>query len=148
MDFVTIRAATKKDLTELQTLLATVGLPIDNIENHLSTAVVAQQNKELVGSAALEMYGTAALLRSVAVKAALRGTGLGSQLVKVIVDMALQRGVNEIYLLTETAVDYFPRFGFQKVTREEVAPAVQQSIEFTAACPASAQAMRLNVLLV
>ena len=147
MDFVTIRPATPQDLTALQTLLAEASLPLDGIENHLTTAVVAQQNKELVGSAALELYGTAALLRSVAVKESLQGTGLGSQLVKVILDMALQRGVNEIYLLTETAVGYFPRFGFQSINREDVAPAVQQSIEFTSACPASAQVMRLNVLL-
>jgi len=51
--------------------------------------------------------------------------------------------VATVYLLTETAAGFFPRFGFQPIQRAEVAPAVQQSIEFTSACPASAQPMRL-----
>lgn len=147
MEFITIRPATAADLAGMQTLLTEAGLPLDDLERHWKTAVVAQQNRDIVGCAALEMYGTAALLRSVAVAEPLRNTGLGTQVVQVILEVAFQKGVTEVYLLTETAVDYFSRFGFQKIEREEVTPAVQQSVEFTTACPDSAQAMRLNVML-
>ncbi len=54
---------------------------------------------------------------------------------------AANRGVQQVYLLTETAADFFPRFGFQPIARSAVDPAVQTSIEFTSACPASAVAM-------
>jgi len=48
---------------------------------------------------------------------------------------------NNLYLLTTTAADFFPRCGFRRIARADVAPAVQQSVEFTTACPSSALVM-------
>jgi amino-acid N-acetyltransferase len=81
------------------------------------------------------------LLRSVAVAQSQRGLGLGIRLTEAGVALARARGIKALYLLTETAAGFFPRFGFRPVSRDEVAPAVRQSIEFTRACPASALAM-------
>ena len=50
-----------------------------------------------------------------------------------------------VYLLTETAGDFFPRFGFRPTTRAAVPSAVQQSVEFREACPASAVVMRTEL---
>ena len=94
-----------------------------------------------VGCAAIELYGAAALLRSVAVDASRRGQGLGQRLTAATLELASQRGARTVYLLTESAQDFFPRFGFRPIPRSEVEPAVQRSVEFTSACPASAQAM-------
>jgi amino-acid N-acetyltransferase len=47
-----------------------------------------------------------------------------------------------VYLLTNTAAEYFPRFGFERITRADVPPAVQASIEFTSLCPYTATVMR------
>jgi amino-acid N-acetyltransferase len=91
------------------------------------------------------MYDKAALLRSVAVDQARRGQGLGQQLTQAALSLAKQQGVTEVYLLTETAADFFPRFGFRPVSRAQVAPAVQGSVEFTTACPASALAMMASL---
>lgn len=44
--------------------------------------------------------------------------------------------------LVARADGFFPRFGFTRVTRADVPAGVRQSIEFTAACPASAIVMR------
>ena len=74
----------------------------------------------VVGSAALEFYGKAALLRSVAVVAELRGAGLGHRLTGAALDLARQRGVTAVYLLTETAADFFPRFGFRPTQRAQI----------------------------
>lgn len=95
-----------------------------------------------VGAAGLEVYGDAALLRSAVVDASRRGGGLGNGLVSALLAHAGSRGVREIYLLTTTAEDYFPRFGFTRVGREAVSPAVRASEEFRGACPDSAVAMR------
>ena len=48
-----------------------------------------------------------------------------------------------MYLLTETADLFFPRFGFGPILRSEVSQRVQRSVEFTSACPQSARAMAL-----
>lgn len=86
-----------------------------------------------------------ALLRSVAVDATRRGEGFGHQLTQAALDLARARGLSQVYLLTTTAADFFPRFGFRVVARSEVDPAVRQSVEFTTACPASAVAMRADL---
>ena len=47
-----------------------------------------------------------------------------------------------MYLLTTTAEGWFPRFGFERIAREEVSEAVRGSVEFGGACPATAAVMR------
>jgi amino-acid N-acetyltransferase len=139
----TIRPATQADLPTILALLAESGLPADGLAEHLGTALVACRGSSVVGSAALELWGHSALLRSVAVQETWRGKGLGRQLAQAALDLARQQQVDRVYLLTETAEQYFRRFGFQQVERAHVDLAIQQSIEFTSACPVSAQVMVL-----
>ena len=37
---------------------------------------------------------------------------------------------------------FFPKFGFEQITRDQVPQSVQGSVEFQSACPASAIVMR------
>jgi len=136
-----IERAQPADAPAIQGLLRRSGLPQDGIEDHLATALVVRDGVAIVGCAALEAYGAHALLRSVAVAAPARGQGWGQQLTEAALDLARTAGVRDVYLLTETASAFFPRFGFRSTTRAAVPMAVQQSIEFTHACPASALVM-------
>src|SRR5258708_145079 len=104
-------------------------------------ALVAREGGRVAGCAVLEHYDTVGLLRSVAVAQSQRGLGLGIRLTEAAEALARARGIKALYLLTETAAGFFPRFGFRPVSRNEVALAVRQSIEFTRACPATALAM-------
>ena len=54
---------------------------------------------------------------------------------------AATHGLTPLYLLTTTAEDFFPRFGFSRITRQEVPESVRASVEFRSACPASAVVM-------
>jgi amino-acid N-acetyltransferase len=67
---------------------------------------------------------------------------LGRDLVESLLERAGTRGVREIYLLTTTAENFFPRFGFARISRDVVAAPVRASEEFRGACPDSAIAMR------
>jgi len=140
-----IEPAKAADLPAILELLEQSGLPKDGLSDHLATALVARSGQTVVGSAALELYGTTALLRSVAVEHSLRGEGLGQRLVHAALARARSLGVSHVYLLTQTASGFFPRFGFRPIPRSEVAPAVQHSVEFTSACPVSAQAMMIEL---
>ncbi|MDR7435107.1 MAG: arsenic resistance N-acetyltransferase ArsN2 [Armatimonadota bacterium] len=142
---VAIEPAKNEDLAALFALLERSGLPKDGLVEHLSTTLVARAGGSVVGSAALELYGSAALLRSVAVDPPLRGKGLGTLLTHAALTRARQHGVREIYLLTETAGEFFSRFGFQPIDRAEVPPAIQASVEFTSACPTTALVMALRL---
>ena len=136
-----ISPATPADLPAIFELLQRSALPRDGLDAHVATTLVARDANGLVGTAALELYGTAALLRSVAVAAEQRGRGLGAALTATALDLARRRGVRTVYLLTGTAAEFFPRFGFRPIPRPAVDPAVLGSAEFTTACPASALVM-------
>ena len=140
-----IRSATEEDFPAILALVEQNRLPRDGLHDHLSTALVAVDGERVVGSVALEMYGPVALLRSVAVEQAYRNRGVGHQLTRSALDLGRQQGVKTIFLLTETAQDFFTRFGFRPIPREDVAPSVRRSVEFTTACPESAQAMVLRL---
>ncbi len=138
---IIIDAAQEIDLPAILALLEKSVLPQDGLSDHVATTLVAREDHAIVGSAALELYGTVALLRSVAVADQLRGQGLGQQLTKEALKLAEQHGVTLVYLLTETASGFFPRLGFRPIPRSEVAPAIHASTEWTTACPDTAQAM-------
>lgn len=140
-----IELAQTSDLPAILGLLKRNGLPEAGLSDHLATTLVAHDAGQVVGCTALELYGDAALLRSVAVDAGQRGRGLGQALTRAALDLARARGAYQVYLLTETAGDFFPRFGFRPGARAEVAPAVTQSVEFTSACPQSALVMALSL---
>ena len=142
---IIIEAAHVDDLPAILALLEKSVLPQDELSDHVATTLVAREDHAIVGSAALELYGTVALLRSVAVADQLRGQGLGQQLTKEALKLAEQHGVTLVYLLTETASGFFPRFGFRPIPRSEVVPAIHASTEWTTACPDTAQAMVANL---
>jgi amino-acid N-acetyltransferase len=137
-----ITPAAPADLPAILDLLDASNLPRAGLDEHVGSTLVARENGRIVGSAALELYGPAALLRSVAVAPPLRGRGLGATLTAAALDLARRRGARTVYLLTETAAQFFPRFGFRLITRADVEPAVMQSQEFTTACPKGALVMR------
>jgi N-acetylglutamate synthase-like GNAT family acetyltransferase len=132
-------------LPAVLTLLETCALPTEGVDAVLTTMLVAYEGERLIGCAALEVYGTVALLRSVAIHPAYRSRMLGQHLVQTILDHARSLRIREVYLLTETASEYFPRFGFRLIGRSAVAPAIQHSVEWTSVCPVSAQAMVLHL---
>lgn len=144
---ITIAPARPDDVAAVLQVLERNGLPTLGLSDERPTMVVAREEDRVVGSAALEIYPDGALLRSVAVDPSMRGRGLGSRLVAGALDMARTRGVESIYLLTTTAERFFPRFGFSRITRAEVPASVQQSVEFTSACPSSAIVMRKELPL-
>lgn len=142
---IDIAAAQVADLPGVISLLERSRLPTDGIAEHVASTLVARDGGRIVGSAAVESYGRVGLLRSVAVDEALRGRGLGVRLTEAALALARARHLDWVYLLTETAGDFFPRFGFRPIARADVDPAALQSVEFTTVCPASALVMALEL---
>ena len=137
-----IEAARAGDLPEVRTLLERHRLPLDGVDEHVETMVVARDGSHIVGTAALELYADGALLRSVAVDPAVQGRGLGHQLTEAALRMAQAHGADTVFLLTTTAERFFPKLGFEPISRADVPDSVQASVEFRSACPASAVVMR------
>ena len=142
---VELRTASSAELDAVVDLLERSGLPTAGVADNFAQFLVAEADGRLVGVVGLELYGRSALLRSAAVEESWRGSGLGRVLVERALDVARERGIEDVYLLTTTAEHYFPKFGFVCVRRDEVAQDVRSSVEFQTSCPASATAMRKHV---
>jgi amino-acid N-acetyltransferase len=54
--------------------------------------------------------------------------------------------LKSIYLLTETAAEYFSKKGYSKVAREQVPDAIRQSSQFSSVCPATAVVLKKQLL--
>jgi amino-acid N-acetyltransferase len=93
----------------------------------------------------MEVYGDAGLLRSAAVLPEHRGAGIGKRLTEDRIVWARARGLRTVYLLTETAAEYWPRFGFARIGRDQAPAAVAASVEWSGGCPAGAIAMALDL---
>lgn len=139
---IEIRRAIASDLDAISSLLAVSELPLDGVAQSIENFFVAEAKEVIVGCVGLEMHGDYGLLRSAAVSEHLRGRGVGRQLVNEAIEDAKRRRHCALYLLTTTAEDYFPAFGFEKIDRSSVPVELNDSPELKGACPASATLMR------
>ena len=112
---------------------------------HLPDFLLAVTQGGIVAAAGLERYGRSALRRSVVVSDDQRGRGLGPLLVSRAIDRAKAGGDESVYLLTTTAADWFPRFGFARVERAALPPELDASEELRGACPDTAVCMVLSL---
>lgn len=129
-------------MDEILSLLKNSKLPYQDItlNNNLFISYHDEHGK-MIGSGGLEFYSNYGLLRSIAVDENQRGKAIGKEIVKDLLERAKNNSVKEIYLLTETAHDFFLKRGFQDIAREHVPAEVKASSEFASVCPASAACM-------
>jgi amino-acid N-acetyltransferase len=97
-----------------------------------------EEPEDVVG---LELFGTVALLRSLAVVSSRRRTGLGSKLVAHAEDYARNKGIKSLYLLTNTAESFFQYCGYQPTGRDDAPSAIRETKEFSEICPVSSAFM-------
>jgi N-acetylglutamate synthase-like GNAT family acetyltransferase len=141
-----LRIAADGDLAPCLVLLTACELPTRGLERDFPSGyVVASTGDLLLGCAGVERYGTAGLLRSVAVGSAARGSGLGGRLAHDRIAHARAHGLASLWLLTTTAPGFFERIGFTPVSRVDAPAALRDSEEFAHVCPASAVCMRLHL---
>jgi amino-acid N-acetyltransferase len=138
-----MRAATANDLPAILGLLEANKLPTTGVHDHLKHFQLVFASDGLIGCAGLEVHGEAGLLRSVAIASSHRSQGHGSKLVQTILEHARKRKLSSLSLLTETAQNYFQRFGFQITPRASLPSNLQASAELCGACPDSATTMML-----
>lgn len=137
-----IRPAAATESVAIRELLASAGLPVDDLDTSTIEWWVADREGELAGVVGLERHGQAGLLRSLAVNDRIRGGGLGRRLVERIELHARSQGLSQLVLLTQTASNFFSRLGYERVERQTIPAAVRDSAQFRSICPASAACMR------
>jgi UDP-N-acetylmuramate: L-alanyl-gamma-D-glutamyl-meso-diaminopimelate ligase len=142
-----MRPARRSDMAAVRTLLATAGLDDEPARDDQFPSFYLLHNETgLAGTVALEVMGDDAVLRALAVHTEARGAGYGWMLADMAVGQARWRGVRRIYLLTESASDFFAaKFGFRVVDRSTLSKQVAASETFTAPRGHGLVAMRLDL---
>lgn len=123
-------------------LLAEAGLPSSDLTAaHLAHFLACGSRDAPDGIVGVELYGSVALLRSLAVSAKCRGRGCGRALAAEAERYARSQGARDIYLLTTTAERFFERSGYARVEREAVPAAIRRTAEFATLCPSGSAVM-------
>lgn len=125
-------------------LLLSQGLPAEDLPQTLRDFYVALEEEKVIGLIGMERYGRFGLLRSMVVHPHFRNRHIAASLVQLLEERAAASGVESLYLLTETAEQYFSRKGYTKVSREDVPAEVKAASEFSHVCPVSATVMKKN----
>lgn len=119
------------DWPKIKALLRESGLLHEDIKTpQLKHFLVVRDGERIAGVVGIELYGSAALLRSLAVSPAYRRFGFASRLLAEIEEYARQRGVGALYLLTMTAAGFFEKKGYLKTDRKNVPEAIRATTEF------------------
>jgi amino-acid N-acetyltransferase len=140
---IALRPAGRQDEPALRGLLREAGLPFEDVASGRQDFLVAIVDGDLVGCVGLEIFGTAGLLRSLAVRERHRGSGLGSALFERIIVVAQGKSVERLFLLTTTAAPFFARRGFVPADRSMAPEAMGKSAQFAGLCPSTAACMTM-----
>ena len=130
-------------LSAARALLESAGLPSEDLTErhceHFFYAGSADAPTALVG---LEIFREVALLRSLAVAADQRGSGLGAVMLAHAEKAARDAGVKALFLLTTTAEAFFAKRGYERVPRDSAPSSIRNTREFSGICPASSAFMK------
>lgn len=132
-------------LPQLAALLAANALPTEDCAEQAEIFYGVFERDRLIAAGGLQPAGEFFLLRSVVVDPECRGRGLARALSDFLLGRAEAAGSSAVYLLTETAAEYFIRLGFEPVARERVPEAICQTRQFSSLCPDSASCLMLGL---
>lgn len=125
-------------IREIKQLLSACGLPVSDIASSESLLFFGcRSDAENVGVVGLELAGSAALLRSLAVLPQYRNGCLGKALVAHAESHAASLGVQQLFLLTTTAEAYFSKLGYSVASRVDAPLPIKATAQFSGLCPAS-----------
>ncbi len=120
-------------------LLTQCHLPTDDLDSHhFEHFLGCGSHEDIKGIVGLEIFGSVALLRSLAVSEEARGLGYGKALIAGIETYAKEKGVRELYLLTTTAEHFFVQLGYTQEKRNTAPEPIKRTKEFSDLCPDSA----------
>jgi amino-acid N-acetyltransferase len=145
MKATTIRESDAVDNPLIIQLLSDCHLPTQDIIQNKIDFKVATNHDDIVGCIGIEPYDKDALIRSFAVSDGFRNKGLGSDLLKSVINECKEMGIERIHLLTTTAEKYFVKYGFVKSNRLSAPKSIIETTEFSEICPSTSIYLTLNV---
>ncbi len=143
---MTCRDAAIADFPGIQELLSRSKLPNDDFVAHIKNFIVYVENHNIVAVGGLEICGAFGLLRSIAVASEHRGKGIAKKIYELLKVRAHGLGINRLYLLTESSIEYFANLGFRIMDRADAPELIMETKQFKELCPLSATLMYCDIL--
>lgn len=137
-----IRATREADLEAIRGLLTAADLPVVGIDGYINQFLVAE-NEQVIGVIGIHYDAEKALLRSFVVNPQEQKCGVGTALVTEALQQMKSQQITEVYLLTETAVEYFKRIGFCEISREQMPIHLLAESGLDQVCPCSSCCMKI-----
>ncbi len=136
-----------RDQAAILKLLSDADLPTSDLNSEIleNFLIAREPDGALAGFIGMQAYQDVGLLRSLLVSSSHRGLGLGALLTAAMEHKARKQGVKTLYLLTTTAIDYFPKLDYQVTQRASVPEAIAGTAEFQNICPSSAVCYAKNL---
>jgi amino-acid N-acetyltransferase len=138
---VVLREAGESDLAIARKLLTDAGLPTADLTIE-SLALVAEIEGVVAGLIGLEQFRNTGLLRSLVIAEEHRHAGLGRVLVGALEQLALEKNIAELWLLTIDADKWFASLGYLTQSRDAAPVVIQSTEEFSSLCPGDAVLMK------
>lgn len=142
---ITVYKLSPSDHNWVVELLEKAKLPVSDVNLEKQVFLKITSDNKLAAIGALEISGTYALLRSVVVPQNLQRRGAGISITKALIGEARNRGLTQLFLLTETADKFFNKIGFTSINRTYVPQEILNMEEFASICPSSAICMTLEI---
>ncbi|WP_336518391.1 arsenic resistance N-acetyltransferase ArsN2 [Pollutibacter soli] len=143
---IIIQPFISKQREEIISLLRSEKLPTNDLADELTHFFVAMEDDRVVGTIGLELYDNNGLLRSLMVKQGYRNYNVAGSLINELEILSKNLRLEKLYLLTETAENYFSKKGYVRIERKDAPASLQKSSEFSHACPSSAALMVKSII--
>jgi len=125
-----LEPARSEDFPSILDLLARCDLPTEGVADHLGRFVVARESGRIIACTGVEVHAENCVLRSLAVAPEARGRGIARRLIERSLEMAVDAGCVDAYLLTFSVEKLAARYGFKRITRDDVPASLLSSKEF------------------
>ena len=130
------------DFPAIIKLLSECSLPASDISPDRQHFLLAELDGTIIGCGGFEAYGRIALFRSLGVSSTYRKQDIGKRLTQQVMEVAQEKGILELYLLTTTAEGFFIKQGWEVTDRKEVPHDITGTSEFATICPSTAICMK------
>ena len=136
-----IRPAVVADWPALKALLQAENLPTSDIDTASLDYFQVAAGTEILGAIGLEAHAGEGLVRSLVTARKSRSRGIGSALYQAMECQARALGIGRLWLLTDSASEFFEARGFSPEPRSAVPAWLAGTQQYRDLCPQSALVM-------
>ena len=124
-----IRPVREEDISEMLGMIGRsvrnthlVPRTFEDVKEHIEAYYVMEVDDNVVGCGALYEYGNSGEIACLYVKLTHEGTGYGASMVEFLESKAKERGLKNVFALSNRAAEFFKKIGYNEMELDELPP--------------------------